>query len=371
MSFERDQLREITTRVFDDIESEMDGVNARQPFSVERAVGVSVAGASHGLRGRISELERNLMPDTAAGSYLLRRAAEVGVTQLQPSLAHITYEFSGVATTSIPAGTTVSVGGVDFTTDAIAAVGGGGTVEVEMTAVLVGTTGNVEAGTSGSLASPITDVDAAGEVVSLDVEARDLESEDDLRDRYLERLRNVPKGGGPGDYERWAEETPTVAVAKAWQYDKFLGGGTVGVIFAKASAGDDTGLEVIPTSGEVATVLAYLQTKAPTTSYMYCFAPIAQPLNPIINLPAGTSDAVKDAIVASLNDLLDPENGNAPGSVVNGTSTTVLVSRIREAISQADGEVDHELVYPTADVESEFGHLVVLGTLPIQFGVMA
>lgn len=365
MAFERPTLTEIIVRVLDDIESEISGVNARLRRSMEKAVGVALSGASHLLHGHVSFLEKMLMWDTAEGTYLRRWAAIFSITQLQPSLAHITYTFTATGVGSIPSGTEVSVGGVDFTVDTTTAVTAG-SYTLALTAVETGTTGNVTAGDPGTLASPITNVNAAGVVASLSVAARDLETDDDLRDRFLYRVRNPPKGGGPGDYVTWAEATPTVSVAQAWEYPLYLGGGTVGVIFAKANAGNSTGEEVIPTSSEVALVLAYLRTLAPTTAYVYCYAPIADAINPVIQLPAGTADAVKNAIIASLNDLLDPENGTAPGNVVNGTSTTVLLSRIREAISQAEGEVNHVLISPVADIESEFGHLPILGDIDWQ-----
>jgi len=366
MAFSRPPLPEILSRVLDDIETELAGVNARLRRSIERAVGVATAGASHLLHGHLSAIEKMLNWSTATGDYLFSIASLFGVNRLQPTQAHITYQFSGTPSTSIAAGTEVAISGVTFTTDAIASVGVGGTVDVAMTANDAGTDGNVEAGTTGYLSTPIAGVDSAGEVVSLDIEARDLEVEDDTRDRFHERLRTPPTGGGPGDYERWAEETPTVSVGKAWEFPLFLGGGTVGVLFAKpqdltADGGDGT--SVIPTSPEVADVLAYVQSKAPVNAYVYVYAPIADPINPTIQLPAGTATSVQDAIEASLHDLLDPDNGTGPGSVPGGTSVTVLISRFREAISQAPGETDHVLVYPTADIESEFGKLPVLGTI--------
>ena len=61
-----------------------------------------------------------------------------------------------------------------------------------------------------------------------------------------------------------------------------------------------------------------------------------------------------DAIEAELADLIRRES--EPGG-------TLLVSHIREAISTAQGETDHELTSPTADVTVQATQITTLGTV--------
>ena len=63
---------------------------------------------------------------------------------------------------------------------------------------------------------------------------------------------------------------------------------------------------------------------------------------------------MKDAIEAELEALIRREA--VPGG-------TILISRIREAISIAAGEVDHRLDAPAADVTHTSGEIVTFGVL--------
>jgi uncharacterized phage protein gp47/JayE len=62
--------------------------------------------------------------------------------------------------------------------------------------------------------------------------------------------------------------------------------------------------------------------------------------------------AVRAAVEAQLRDLHNREGG---------LGDTLLVSHIREAISSATGESDHDLQSPTADVEAESNQLLTFG----------
>ncbi len=63
------------------------------------------------------------------------------------------------------------------------------------------------------------------------------------------------------------------------------------------------------------------------------------------------------AVAASLADLIRRQA--EPGG-------TLLISHIREAISTAAGEHDHELISPAADVTHATGHIAVMGRITWQ-----
>jgi uncharacterized phage protein gp47/JayE len=48
---------------------------------------------------------------------------------------------------------------------------------------------------------------------------------------------------------------------------------------------------------------------------------------------------------------------------VTGTEGTLLISRMREAISIAAGEFDHVLISPTANVSVTAGNIITMGTV--------
>ena len=83
-------------------------------------------------------------------------------------------------------------------------------------------------------------------------------------------------------------------------------------------------------------------------------APAASPIAFTINNVEPSTQAVMDAIEAELADLIRRES--EPGG-------TLLVSHIREAISTAQGETDHELTSPTADVVELATEIATLGAV--------
>jgi uncharacterized phage protein gp47/JayE len=76
-------------------------------------------------------------------------------------------------------------------------------------------------------------------------------------------------------------------------------------------------------------------------------------LNLTIKLAPNTT-TVQNAVRAELADLIDRDS--APGG-------TILISRLREAVSLAAGENNNQIVTPTADVAHATGHMPILGTL--------
>jgi len=82
------------------------------------------------------------------------------------------------------------------------------------------------------LVTPISGVNNTIEMVVKTTGGTDVESEEDQITRLYQLKQNPPKSGSIGDYERW---TLSVAgVGRAWVFpaDKWVGAGTVGVLFA-------------------------------------------------------------------------------------------------------------------------------------------
>ena len=93
--------------------------------------------------------------------------------------------------------------------------------------------------------------------------------------------------------------------------------------------------------------------RRPVTAAVDVFAPTPVALNLSITLLPDTA-AIRASVEAELKDLL------ARDAVPGGT---LLISRIREAISIAAGEADHVLTSPTANIDHDAGELAVLGTI--------
>lgn len=160
-------------------------------------------------------------------------------------------------------------------------------------------------------------------------------------------------GGNYKDYIVWAKEVP--GVTRAWVYPLHLGLGTVGVTFVL----DDHPESIIPGEDKVEEVQAYIDERRPVTAELLVFAPTPKPLDLTLSATPNTT-AVRNAIEAEIVDLITREA--APGGAF-GVTGTIALSHINEAISLAEGESDHSLTSPSADVTVDTGEIIVPGAI--------
>ncbi|MDH5753427.1 MAG: baseplate J/gp47 family protein, partial [Deltaproteobacteria bacterium] len=237
--------------------------------------------------------------------------------------------------------------GAQYTTDAdVTIVGGVATAAVS--ASEAGADGDCLAATKLTLASPIAGVNSEATVDTGGITGgTDDEDEDSLHERLRNRVQYGVPNGRVGDYATWAREVS--GVTRAWDYPLYLGGGTVGITFVL----DDQVGSIIPDAAKVAEVQAYLEDRAPVDCTPTVFAPVAVPLDFTVSLTPDTA-AVRAAVEAELEDLILRKA--APGG-------TIYISQINEAISLAEGETDHSLTAPAADVAHGFGEIAVMGAI--------
>lgn len=352
MPFERPTLTELINRAETDLQSRMPnqsgGLLRRSVLAVIARVH---AGIAHGLYGFLHWMSLQIFPDTSESEWLERQASLFGITRTPASAATGTVTFTGSNGSTIPAGTVLlRSDGAEFATDSEGEVASG-SVDVAVTASDAGADGNTDEGITLTLASPLSGVDSEATVATDGIAGgTDDEPDDDLRARLLQRMRNTPQGGAESDYERWALEVS--GVTRAWVYPEHLGPGTVGVTFVM----DNQEGTIIPGSGTVDDVQAYIDERRPVTADVTVFAPAAVPLDFTID-PSPDTASVRLAIENELRDMLirDAEPGG-----------TILLSRIREAISISAGEENHDLVSPAADVTHSTGEIAVMGTITWQ-----
>lgn len=353
MSFTRPNLPELIERVIADIESRMVGADARLRRSNLNVLARVFAGAAHGLYGYLDWIARQILPDQA-DAEILDRHAGIWLSSGRVAAAYASGPvlLTGTNGVLIESGTVFKrADGATFISQDEATVSGG-TASTTVVAAEAGKGGNTSAGTSLTLDSPIDGINAAA-TVSADglTGGDDIEDDDALRTRVLERIKNPPMGGSAADYVAWAKEVP--GVTRAWCYPGEQGDGTVTVRFVR-----DNDAALIPESSEVAVVQAHIDAVRPVAAHLIVVAPIAVALAFTITVVPATA-SVKSAIEASLRDLLlreaSPEGGAGEGKI--------LLSHIREAISLAAGETDHTLVVPAADVTLSTGQMATFGSI--------
>lgn len=305
-----------------------EAIDPRAPESVFgvlcRIIGLALFEEHLHLRAQADEL----MPDTAITN--LERHADIwGVTRLPALAAGGLVAMQGAAGTAIPAGTELRTAtGISVLTDALATVGGGGTVEARVTAAIAGTAGTLAAGTVLSLVNPIAGLTVQGATVTSaglrDPQGADLETDEALRARLLARIRTPPRGGAAADYEAWArlvQGVERVAVVPGW-----LGPGSVGVVVAMAGA-------AVPDSGALAAIAATIAPLRPVTADVHVVPVVRLPIDLTIYLTP--DNAATRAAATAAADLYF-------AAVAIGED--VFFSRLSEAISSAGGEYAHAVV---------------------------
>lgn len=347
MALQRQTVQQLRDRIRADLKSRLTGIDPSLAKSVSGALADTLAGAVHGLYGAIAREAGQILPDTAEAEDLARHASLYQFARTAATAATGNITFTGTNGTVVPAGSELQrADGVLYTTGADATIASG-TATAAVTASAVGAVGNALVGATLTLTSPIGGVNSAVAVASGGlVGGTDTETEDSLRTRLQDRLRDVPQGGSKADYARWAKEVS--GVTRAWCFPLEGGAGTVYLRFVR-----DNDTIIIPDAGEVAAVQAYIDERRPATAAFTAVAPAAVPLNLTIALTPNTQ-AVKDAVTAALADLIRREA--YPGA-------TLLLSHIREAISIAAGESNHVLTVPSADVVYTNSQIGTLGVI--------
>ena len=352
MPFERPTLAELIDRVRSDFRSRLSISGSLLRRAMADVVATVFAGAVHMLHGHLVYITEQLFADTADDAFLERIAGVYGLQKTAAAFATGSLDVTGTPGAVIPQFTIyVRDDGVTFeATLGTVLLGGTGTLPVQCTEA--GATGNMDAGETLELESPITGVDSTGTVDSDGLTGGvDEETVEELRTRLLLRLRTPPAGGSEQDYIAWT--LAVAGVTRAWVYRHEGGLGTVTVRFVR-----DNDVSIFPDAGEVAAVQTALDEQKPITAEVTAAAPTQLDVDFTIALDPDTA-ATRTEVEASLTDLLTREA--EPGDGAGGG--TILLSQIRTAIGVAVGDGDYTLTVPAADVVPAVGELPVVGTI--------
>lgn len=342
MPFYRPTLEQIIARVTSDVEYEMGSTAARIPGTIEYALVRGVAGLSHNLHGRLAQIAKDAFPHSAEDVEMQKWAAFFDVFRIPavPSLGVLL--FNGTNGSAIPVGTRLVRADKREYKTIEAAVIAGGEAQVAAESVLPGLGADVLPGATFTLKDPLEGVYLYAQTATGFAGAADLELYRDLRRRLLARIRNPPKGGGPGDYIAWAKRVP--GVTRVWEYGKIPSLGHVTVLAMR-----DLDEDPIPGVEELAAIEAEIQKFCPLhLAGLHVLAPNSLDLELEIDLLVEDNEdeaAVKAAIGKSIQDML------ATRAIPAKQDGVVLYrSWISEAISTTPGEKDHKLLSPADDI---------------------
>ncbi len=346
MPFERPQLTSLVARTQADMDSRLDGLTwfRRRLLAVLARM---QGGVAHGLYGYLDWLALQLMPDTAEMEHLERWASIWGVTRLAATRAEGHVSFSGQDGALIPAGAELqSPGGQLYRTLAEVWITEGA-ARVPVRAQAAGFEGNIAEGTPLQLTAPVLDVQARAVASGNITGGAGAETDAGLRTRLLARIRTLPSGGAARDYVTWALEV--AGVTRAWCYPGEMGRGSVTVRFMMDDAYEDG----IPRPEDIARVAAYIESLRPVTADVYVVAPVPHPIDLDLRI-APDNPRMRVIVAEAVWTALRREA--EPGGLV-------VVSRLNEAISRAEGEDDHVLLSPLENIRLDTGKIAVPGVI--------
>ena len=346
MTFARPTLSALIERALGDIDTRLPGADSRLRRSALDVLARTHAGATNGLYGYLDYIARSVLPETAEGTELDRRASTWGLLRKGAAPARGQVTLVGVDGALIRANVILlRDDGARYRTIAPATIVAG-TALASVEAIDAGSDTDVPAGGRLTFASPVSGVQAIATSAAGISGGVDEESDTALRARLLARIRTPPRGGAASDWIAWAIEV--AGVTRAWAYPNWAGPGTVGLTFVL-----DGRDNVLPLEADLDAVAAHIDPLRPVCAQLVVFAPTPLPVNFLIRVSPDNA-AVRAAIVAELEDLIAREA--EPGG-------TLYLSRINEAISLAAGEFDHRLLAPRIDIVAGAAQLHVRGTV--------
>jgi uncharacterized phage protein gp47/JayE len=316
-------------------------------------LGMSLHGVYRFLRDFIA---RQAIPIKSTGEFLDGWLATYGLARKELAAA------TGVALGTGTPGASVAVGTLMQTSDGrqyrvttAAIVPPAINFSVTVAAVVAGQASNLAPGTTLVLVSPIAGIDAtflSSTPASVGGGA-DPETDAQAIYRLQQRLANVPLGGSPADYARWALTVP--GITRAWGLRNPAGPTTAGVMIM-ADGNAAPGLPSVAQESAVRVYIADPLRGPPDELFVLVPTPVA--INFTIAL-SPDSPTLRASVELALKDLFYRES--VPGQ-------PIPQSHLKEVISSAVGEYNHAIIAPIIfegsflEVDSRF-KLLVLGTV--------
>ncbi|EEI6239511.1 baseplate J/gp47 family protein [Salmonella enterica subsp. enterica] len=353
MPFSVPPLKKIIKDGESDIAIALD-VSVLPPFGVEKAVNISFSSGERDLYDHQSWIADQVIPSPKSDDQtIIDTASYEGVIRKQATWSAGPVTF--VSSVALPVDTEMQSG--DSVIYVVTASGqpDNGSVTVTVKAEDAGDAGNIAAGETLSLLSPVAGCEGTGIVgVAGITGGADIEPIDELLDRLLYRKRNPPVGGALHDYVIWAREM--AGVSRAWAWDMWHGPATVGLAWVY-----DARDLITPTQTDVDAMFDYLYKHTdpaagtpvgkPAGIEVWAVALTLKPV-PMTISPTPDTDTVRQSVEANLHQL---ERTLSPGQKLQ-------ISSVRTAIGTATNITDYTLDL-SADVTCGSEELITIGAI--------
>jgi len=372
MPFSRPTLTALRAQAMQDITaSDLPNADGFLRRAVLRVLAWVQAGLAYLHYGYLDWISLQSTPFTSTGEYLEGWAAMAPTPVLReaPTFASGAAVWPGVVNTLLPGGTACSRGdGVQYATAADATVGSGGSVAVTVVALVAGSNGNTDSGTPLELGVSIGGINATGAATAAITGGADLETDGPLRTRMQESYAAPPHGGNQADFVTWALQV--TGVTRAWCAPRIAGPGTVTVFFmmdvSEAGYGGfpqgTNGVAAAETRDTAATgdqlaVANFLYPLRAVTMLVYAVAPQASTQAFTIAGLSGISSAQQAQVSAALTALFLQKDSPL-------ATTSIEQSDCAAAITAIGGLPSFAITTPSSwPITSAAGFLFSLGTV--------
>jgi uncharacterized phage protein gp47/JayE len=354
-------LRDVRALVRDNIRGSLPGADASVPNSVLRVLSDNQGALCHLVLQYIDWLALQLLPDTAETEWLDRHGdiwltnADATTGRKVATLAQGTVTFTGTGGVVIPAGTRLQYAGggataQQYETTAFVVLDADAPTPGPVRALDPGSAGNALPGAGMAFVIPVAGADTDVVIVTM-TGGTDEETDDDLRSRVLQRIRQPPQGGADHDYVRWALAVPGCTRAWVSPLEMGIGTVTVRVLFDDLRADDDGW----PRQQDLDAATAYIDSVRPVAvKDFWVLAPIKQFIDVKIGDLVPDTTEVRGAIEASLQEMLFEKA--KPGQ-------TIFAAWKAQAIMNTANVVSFDLMDWDDDVMPSPGHMAVLGDI--------
>lgn len=342
---------EIRDQWFSEAQAQFPDTDPRLEKSLIGTIGKALSLAIHGLYIYLFFISKQIFSSTAEDEYLDLHGEQIGLDRLQATTSAGNVNITGSNGSIVPIGTQLTAGDENIYTATAQATISGGVAVLPVESVSFGASTNQDVGVQLTFISPPVGINSVATVASGGLTGgADTETDENYRKRIRYRRQNPIQCGTSSDYIQWAKEV--TQVTRSFVFPNELGAGTVVVRFMT----DGATVNGIPTPQKVTEVYDYISSKMPVNVILSVFAPTAVPTNVSVKVSPFTQE-VQDAVELELKDLFERD------AVAGGS---ILLSRLREAVSNATGEIDNEVLSPVADVTvANSGQILTLGTVTL------
>ena len=221
---------EILSRLLSDISDEFDKDVGSFFYDVTKPASEEFETAY----ARLEEILKNGFALTATGEYLDCKAAEQGITRKSGVASQVKVTITGAPGSVISVGDKVASDSLVFSSIENVEIGESGTADVTVICDTVGTVGNIPQGAINRFPVTLSGIVSVTNKKSATGGFNE-ETDDELRDRYFEKVSLPATSGSKYHYEQWAKEISGVGDAKCLPL--WNGSGTVKVIIINSEKG--------------------------------------------------------------------------------------------------------------------------------------